>query len=82
MERPVDFDIQKIIDTLQGTCGDSIDSALEFHYPGMVEEDLTDEDHSAIDNEIFVCTACGWWMEASQYGEEEGECEECSPRED
>ena len=57
--RSKDFNIQTIIDCLQGTCGDSIQSALDYYYPEMVEEDLTEDDTNALYNQISICTDCG-----------------------
>lgn len=64
--RPDNFDVQVVIDCLQGTCGDSIQSALDFYYPEMQEDDLTGVDHQDIDNQIFLCEQCGWWCETSE----------------
>lgn len=76
--KPDDFDVQKIIDTCQGTCTESLQSALEYHYPGMDEDELTGEDHAAIDNEIFMCEGCGWWCEISEAVEDEdNKCQDC-----
>lgn len=78
MSRPADFDVQKIIDYLQGTCND-LDASLRDFYPEMEYEDLTDEDLQQIDNQIFLCDQCGWWCEISEQAdeEEEGYCAEC-----
>ena len=65
--RHPEFDVQKVIDHLQGTCMNTVASALSELYDDiMFEEDLTDEDLAAIDNELFNCTACGWWCETSE----------------
>ena len=66
--RAENFDYNKIVETLQGTCTENIQSALDYHYPGMDEEDLTDEDHTMINMDVFLCDTCNWWCEA---------CEEC-----
>jgi hypothetical protein len=73
--RPEDFDVQKLIEDLQGTC-----SSIDDHLPeGMNWENLTDEDHEAIDNEIFLCAECGWWCEACESNDKDGEivCDDC-----
>ena len=78
--RAEDFDIQKIVNTLQGTCGDSIQSALDYHYPDMIEDDLNEEDHRELDDQLFVCDCCGWWYETSERNDTNGEgdyCEDC-----
>lgn len=52
--RPADFDIHRLIHDLQGTC-----TTIEDHLPeGMNWEDLIDDDHNTIDNEIFLCSEC------------------------
>lgn len=82
--RPEDFDIHKIIDSLQGTCN-TIQSAIDDYYPGMDENDLTSSDHDAIDNTIFLCATCGWWCETGEANESEGGedvCNDCKEDED
>ena len=87
--RPKNFDINKVIESVQGTC-----DTLESHLPdGMEENDLTPEDYIKIDNEIFLCSECGWWCEICQAASEEAKeandrtlceniCEDCCPEED
>ena len=72
--RPADFDVHELIGALQGTC-----DTIPDHLPeGMEEEDLTQEDHNTIDNEIFLCEVCGWWCEISeQVAELDGTCQDC-----
>lgn len=83
--RPEDFDINKVIEHLQGSSG-TIQGALDDLYPDMDEMELTSEDHDCIDNEIFLCTVCNWWRETSQaaYDEDIQEqiCEDCIESED
>lgn len=82
--RPQDFDPQKIVDTLQGQCMESLQSAIEHHYPEMSEDDLTLDDHYFIDNEIFECSQCGWWCEISEESgvdEDEMICNNCAEEE-
>ncbi len=79
--RPVDFDINSVIESLQGSC-QSLDNALP---EGMEYEDLSSEDFDSIDNEIFKCTTCDWWCEiADQFEDENGEmvCSDCSDSDD
>lgn len=80
--RAADFNIQTIIDNLQGTCGNSIQSALDFYYPDMVEDDLTADDHYQLDSQIFVCNTCGWWCERGLGEDEDDNCEDCKQDED
>lgn len=62
MAKPENFDINRLIEYLQGTCN-SLDGALSDLYPNMDHMDLTSEDHDSIDNEIFLCDTCNWWCE-------------------
>lgn len=79
--RPQDFDVHELIESLQGTC-----TTIEEHLPeGMEWEDLTDEDHTQIDLEIFRCEECGWWHEISDMAEDENDehfCKDCRPQDD
>lgn len=80
--RPENFDVNQIIDTCQGTCTETIQSALDFYYPGMSEDDLTDDDWAEINDCIFHCPECNWWCEISQMsvntnGLGEDICEDC-----
>jgi len=74
--RPEDFDIDQLISDLSGTC-----STIEEHLPeGMEEDDLTPEDYSAIDDQIFKCATCSWWCEIQEAVDDHGEdvCQDCS----
>lgn len=71
--RPESFDIQKLIDELQGTCN-SLSGVLP---EGMDDIDLTEQDHEAIDQRIFCCDTCDWWYEAYEQ-DTDGNCESCS----
>jgi len=76
--RPQDFDINKFVEDLQGTCQTLNDTLPE----GMTDMDLTKEDHEYIDNEIFLCDQCGWWFEVCEATENDdysGWCESCTP---
>lgn len=75
--RPADFNIDEVIKALQGTC-----TTIDDHLPeGMDWNDLTSEDHEAIDNEIFLCAECGWWCELCEQAEDtddEPKCTDCA----
>lgn len=75
------FNLDAIIETLQGTCMEDLASAISYHNPELTEDDLTADDHSYIDQNVFKCPECGWWCEDSQrkYSEETSEdlCEDC-----
>ena len=51
--RPTDFDIQRLIDYIKGTCKSLDDAIYDVTDGEMTEEELTKEDHAAIDEEIF-----------------------------
>jgi len=62
MRRPNHFNVHELIQALQGTC-----TTINEHLPdGMTDDDLTEDDHMAIDNEIFLCDECGWWCEVCE----------------
>lgn len=75
--RAEDFDVVKLIENLQGTC-ETLDKVLESLYPGMTSEDLTEDDHDAIDQEIFKRETCDWWYEQCESGDAEGNCLNCN----
>lgn len=75
--RPESFDVQELIDSLQGTCQTMNDALPE----GMDDLDLTSEDHDSISNQIFNCTECGWWYESYEE-DDNGHCEGCSTIDD
>lgn len=76
--RPTNFDIHDLISDLQGTC-----ATIDDHLPeGMEWDDLTTDDHNIIDNEIFLCTECGWWCEISEHTSQDVDepfCQDCKP---
>lgn len=75
--RPDNFDVEQIIESLQGTCSNTLATAIDQHYPGMLEEDLTERDNDIIDNTIFLCDNCGWWCETSEAHESNSGCDIC-----
>lgn len=74
MARPDDFDMQKVVEYLQGTCMNSLEDGIQVFYPDMTEDDLTDDDRSYFDNELFSCDQCGWWCETSSQCAEFDSC--------
>ena len=75
--RPENFSVEQLISELQGTCK----TIQEFLPEGMEEDDLTEEDLQEIDNEVFLCSVCGWWYEiCEESGSDESEliCNDCS----
>lgn len=81
--KPINFDVNSVIENLQGTCMNGIGDALDELYPGMNEEDLTSQDYDAIDQSLFECSSCGWWCETSEsntdpYSEDSDQyCDDC-----
>lgn len=75
--RPADFDIQAVINALQGTCN-ILDDTVESLYPGMSWEDLTSDDHRILDMELFRCDECGWWYEISEQSGDGERCTDCN----
>lgn len=71
--RPDNFDIDVLIDALQGTA-----DTIEQHLPeDMTEDDLTREDYDAIDSRIWRCSCCDWWVEVCELAEDSDQCTDC-----
>lgn len=70
------FDIYDVIQELVGTTL-PLETVLADH--GRAEEDLTKDELDRIDEEIFLCHACGWWCSTDECNEDEGEslCDDC-----
>lgn len=65
-EKPENFDIQKVIETLQGTSL-TLNEAIEMLYgEGFTDMCLESSDYDVMNNEIFLCDQCGWWCEISE----------------
>lgn len=78
-----DEQIEQIIQYLQGTCMNTVDSALNELF-SLSESDLTEEQMEHIDQELFNCDVCGWWCESSENAGTDGEnvCNDCSEDEE
>ena len=74
MPRPNNFDINPIIERLQGNCMMTLNDAIEELHPEMTEDDLTEGDRNQFDNELFLCDQCGWWCEISEQCAVEDSC--------
>jgi hypothetical protein len=78
--------ITTIVDDLRGTTGsleETINEVLETTVDGI--DAISSESLSAIDDEIFLCDACGWWCGTDEYSPQEDAgqtCDECLPAED
>jgi len=78
MEKPNDFDVNDLIEYLQGTCM-TLDEGINDLYPDCDSMILTTDDHTAIDNEIFLCEDCDWWYEICEQSEDEPtKCKDCA----
>lgn len=72
--------LNELVSALQGTC-DELNSAInELFGDDYSDDDLTEDDHNFIDNEIFHCDDCGWWYEVVEQSEVEDEkvCNDCN----
>lgn len=66
--KPVDFNLQKLIDDLTGT-----DKTIAAALPeGTTEEDLTEKDMAVISMFIFRCDNCDKWYDNSQEADADG----------
>ena len=68
--RPNDFDPEKIVDTLVNTI-ETLQNAIQHHYPQMIEDDLTLDDSYFIDEQIFECDVCSYWLEVVQMNQDD-----------
>jgi hypothetical protein len=84
MKKITDEQVNEIKEALEGTC-DTLDGAIQ-EFTGddsLSSNDLTSEQHSEIEQEIFLCDDCGWWYAISDQSETEaGYCENCAPEEE
>lgn len=66
--RPNSFDIEEIIEALDGT-----DSELEDVLPeGMTIEDMLKKDWRALDGALFRCEVCSFWYRYYEESEDDG----------
>jgi hypothetical protein len=73
-----------VAEELRGQCQHNLLDVLERIGHPELETDQAFCD--AIDQEVFLCTCCGWWCEQSEAGEDneggEPQCDECAPEEE
>lgn len=76
--------LDEIIDFLKGSCVTLNDAIITHIDESYDEDDLTFDQLNKIDNEVFLCTECGWWSEISEAIEICGEyyCHDCKDSED
>lgn len=76
----MNIDVNKLVETLQGTCL-SLGTACKSC--GYTEDDLTKEHLTELGSEVFECACCGWWCETSEANEVAGEllCDDCNAEE-
>ena len=74
-----DEQVGQLAEELRGTVG-TVDTAAE-HLFDLSEDELTLEDCRALDDQVFLCTTCGWWCETSELCEDddtgENVCQDC-----
>ena len=66
--------VQNIIDDLRGTCQE-LNTVCEKY--GTSEDDLTEEELIKIDESIFCCSYCGWWLSFDEESLEDWVCKDC-----
>lgn len=68
--------LDQVIADLKGTCQTLGEALAPF---GIDELDLTVADLQYIEEEIFLCSRCGWWCEQFEAHELDGEtvCDDC-----
>lgn len=69
--------IEELISRLRGSC-DSMTTVCE----DLDLDDMDSEVCAAVDDEIFCCSACGWWCDQSEEASEdaglpEWTCRDC-----
>lgn len=72
---------EKAYQIAQGTCKTVDDIAQEL--TSLMGEEISPDDvgESLEEQELFLCTTCGWWCESSELAEsDDGEhtCEDCA----
>lgn len=72
----MEIDIQKLAETLQGTCM-TLEGGIQVILGDDTEQELTPQQHDELDQEVFLCDTCGWWCEAHERSESD-ECVDCS----
>lgn len=78
--------LQTVIDDLRGTTGsleETINEVLGKEIDSI--SDISSQSLEAIDEEIFLCDACGWWCGTDEYSPDpdaEQTCDECLPGDD
>ncbi len=70
-----DLDLESVIEELRGTCLNDLNNVLDQY--DLSEDDLTADQLTEVDMEIFLCETCGWWYGRSEESIEEGYEEHC-----
>lgn len=76
--RHSEFNVQELADQLNGAAL-TLDEALNDLWPGMAFDDMTKGECDELDMLVLECETCGWWCDASEITEVDGEnrCESC-----
>lgn len=69
-------EIQEVIDNLVGTTGELSEALGEYTHMGE-EDEPAQASLEAIDEEIFQCEQCSWWMYVGEMSEDSQVCIEC-----
>lgn len=73
--------VNEIIEDLMGTCKSLSDSVRNCTCHAYDEGSLTQKQLEMIDMVIFCCEGCGWWCDADELGESDGDeqyCDDCA----
>lgn len=70
--------IYRLADYLMGTCN-SLDGALDALFGIDSAMELHAESLELLENEVFLCSECGWWAETSETEDRDGDvvCQDC-----
>ena len=77
-EEPIDV-LAYVVEALRGQCQESLLNVLERIELETLEDDKNFT--SALDEEVFECTACNWWCETSEMNDDDdGQpvCDDCA----
>lgn len=78
-------EMQEIIECLRGTCK-SLDDGVSEIFEGKDFGDMSMDNCYQLDEQIFLCDACGWWYEIGESADDENYmggqiCQNCKEEE-
>lgn len=65
--------IDYIIEVLRGTCSNDLEEYADEYRDMGFDDDML---YQSIDEAIWCCETCGWWVEVCET-DEDGNCEQC-----